>query len=54
MRTARNARRGRGLAPRLGAEEGEADARTNKHDDRARGNLDRPGVHFLTGYVTGV
>jgi len=27
---------------------------TTKHYDRARGNLDRYGVHFLTAYVAGV
>ena len=31
-----------------------ADPRTTEHDDRARGNLDRHGVHFLTAYVAGV
>ncbi len=31
-----------------------ADPRTTQHYDRARGNLDRHGVHFLTAYVTGV
>ena len=31
-----------------------ADPRTAEHYDRARGNLDRPGVHFLTAYVAGV
>ena len=31
-----------------------ADPRTTEHYDRARGNLDRHGVHFLTAYVTGV
>jgi integrase/recombinase XerD len=30
------------------------DARTTEHYDRARGNLDRHGVHFLTAYVAGV
>jgi integrase/recombinase XerD len=30
------------------------DPRTTEHDDRARGNLDRHGVHFLTAYVAGV
>ncbi|MGE5857389.1 MAG: hypothetical protein ACM31K_02755 [Solirubrobacterales bacterium] len=25
--------------------------RTTEHYDRARGNLDRHGVHFLTAYV---
>jgi site-specific recombinase XerD len=30
-----------------------ADAPTG-HYDRARGNLDRHGVHFLTAYVAGV
>jgi len=25
-----------------------------EHYDRARGNLDRHGVHFLTAYVAGV
>ncbi|HEX5993217.1 MAG TPA: site-specific integrase [Thermomicrobiales bacterium] len=28
-----------------------ADPRTTEHYDRARGNLDRDGVHFLTAYV---
>ena len=28
--------------------------RTTEHYDRARGNLDRNGVHFLTAYVAGV
>ena len=31
-----------------------ADPRTTEHDNRARGNLDRHGVHFLTAYVAGV
>jgi len=31
-----------------------ADARTTEHYDRARGNLDRHGVHFLTADVAGV
>ena len=31
-----------------------ADPRTTQHDDRARGNLDRHGVHFLTAYVAGI
>jgi integrase/recombinase XerD len=31
-----------------------ADPRTTEHYDRARGNLDRHGVHFLTSYVAGV
>ena len=31
-----------------------ADPRTTEHYDRARGNLDRHGVHFLTGDVAGV
>jgi hypothetical protein len=31
-----------------------ADPRTAQHYDRARGNLDRHGVHFLTPYVAGV
>lgn len=31
-----------------------ADPRTTEHYDRARGNLDRHGVHFLTAYVAGV
>jgi hypothetical protein len=31
-----------------------ADSRTTEHDDRARGNFDRHGVHFLTAYVAGV
>jgi integrase/recombinase XerD len=31
-----------------------ADPRSNEHYDRARGNLDRQGVHFLTAYVAGV
>jgi hypothetical protein len=35
----------------LGAD---ADPRTTEHYDRARGNLDRHGVHFLTAYVAGV
>ena len=30
-----------------------ADPRTTPHDDPARGNLDRHGVHFLTAYVAG-
>lgn len=30
-----------------------ADPRTTQHYDRARGNLDRHGVHFLTAYVAG-
>ena len=30
-----------------------ADPRTTEHHDRARGNLDRHGVHFLTAYVAG-
>ena len=30
-----------------------ADPRTTAHYDRARGNLDRHGVHFLTAYVAG-
>jgi integrase/recombinase XerD len=30
-----------------------ADPRTAEHYDRARGNLDRHGVHFLTAYVAG-
>jgi integrase/recombinase XerD len=30
-----------------------ADPRTTEHYDRARGNLDRHGVHFLTAYVAG-
>jgi integrase/recombinase XerD len=30
------------------------DPRTTEHYDRARGNLDRHGVHFLTAYVAGV
>ncbi len=33
---------------------GHADPRTIEHYDRARGNLDRHGVHFLTAYVVGV
>lgn len=33
---------------------GHADPRTTEHSDRARGNLDRHGVHFLTAYVAGV
>jgi integrase/recombinase XerD len=33
---------------------GVADPRTTEHYDRARGNLDRHGVHFLTAYVAGV
>lgn len=28
-------------------------AGTTEHYDRARGNLDRHGVHFLTAYVAG-
>lgn len=28
--------------------------RTTEHYDRARGNLDRHGVHFLTAYVAGI
>ena len=28
-----------------------ADPRTTEHYDRARGNLDRHGVHYLTAYV---
>ncbi|MEO6999642.1 MAG: hypothetical protein ABI112_16300 [Terracoccus sp.] len=31
-----------------------ADPRTTEHYDRARGNLDRYGVHFLAAYVGGV
>lgn len=31
-----------------------ADPRTTEHYDRARGNLDRHGVHFLTANVAGV
>jgi integrase/recombinase XerD len=31
-----------------------ADPRTTQHYDRASGNLDRHGVHFLTTYVAGV
>ena len=31
-----------------------ADPRITEHYDRARGNLDRHGVHFLTAYVAGV
>ena len=31
-----------------------ADPRTTQHNDRARGNLDHHGVHFLTAYVAGV
>jgi integrase/recombinase XerD len=31
-----------------------ADPRTTEHYDRARGNLDRHGVPFLTAYVAGV
>ncbi|HZW45099.1 MAG TPA: tyrosine-type recombinase/integrase [Dermatophilaceae bacterium] len=31
-----------------------ADPRTTEHYDRARGNLERHGVHFLTAYVAGV
>src|SRR6185503_4382145 len=31
-----------------------ADPRTTEHYDRARGNLDRHGVNFLTAYVAGV
>ena len=31
-----------------------ADPRTTEHYDRAPGNLDRHGVHFLTAYVAEV
>jgi integrase/recombinase XerD len=31
-----------------------ADPRTTEYYDRARGNLDRHGAHFLTAYVAGV
>lgn len=31
-----------------------ADPRTTEHYDRARGNLDRHGVHFLTAYAASV
>ncbi|WP_302849040.1 tyrosine-type recombinase/integrase [Serinicoccus kebangsaanensis] len=31
-----------------------ADPRTTEHYDRARGNLDRHGVHLFTAYVAGV
>ena len=31
-----------------------AHPRTSEHQDRARGNLDRHGVHFLTAYVAGI
>ena len=31
-----------------------ADPRTTGHYDRARGNLDRHGVHVLTAHVAGV
>jgi hypothetical protein len=31
-----------------------APAITAEYYDRARGNLDRHGVHFLTAYVAGV
>lgn len=31
-----------------------ADPRTTEHYDRARGNLDRHAVHFLTAYIAGV
>jgi integrase len=31
-----------------------ADPRTTEYYDRARGNLDRHRVHFLTAYVAGV
>lgn len=31
-----------------------ADPRTTEHYDRARGNLDRHGVHFLTAHVADV
>jgi len=31
-----------------------ADPRTTEHYDRARGNLDRHAVHFLTAYVAGL
>ena len=30
------------------------ESRTTEHYDRARGNLDRHGVDFLTTYVAGV
>ena len=30
-----------------------ADPRTTEHYDRARGDLDRHGVHFITVYVAG-
>jgi hypothetical protein len=30
-----------------------ANPRTTEHHDRARGNLDRHGVYFLTAYVAG-
>jgi len=30
-----------------------ADPRTTEHYDRARGNLDGHGVHFLAAYVAG-
>lgn len=33
---------------------GHADPRTTEHDGRARRNLDRHSVHFLTAYVAGV
>ena len=32
----------------------QAGPRTTELYDRARGNLDRHGVHFLTAYVAGV
>ena len=38
------------VVPRTGS----TDPRTIEHYDRARGNLDRHGVHFLTAYVAGV
>ena len=31
-----------------------ADPRITEHYDRARGNLDRHCLHFLTAYVAGV
>jgi len=33
---------------------GHADPSTTEHSDRARGNLDRDDVPFLTAYVAGV
>ena len=31
-----------------------ADPRTTEHHDRARGNRDRPAVHFLTAFIARV